>query len=452
MGTFDYAVLGLGKTGQAVIKYLAEHEPAASILGSDSKHDPKLLASLKKLYPQVQFETGGHSDRVLGSKCAIKSPGIHPDSEILKSCKERRMPVLSEIDFAFLNIARPEKVIAITGTNGKTTTTHMLGSLLKQAGKRVIVAGNIGEPLILYSDKITPKSILVLELSSYQLEDSRSLGLDCAIMLNITKDHLDHHRDFKTYQQAKKKIISFLAPNGTLIANLDDKMIRRFADKASQNILFFSKKKTHHASCWLKNNSIMIKNKKGVSRVRASKHLLGDHNMENQMAVLLAASYLDVPSKKLLHALTDYKAPAHRLEIFGEKNKVLFINDSKATNVDATVTALKAITPLACKRAGKILLLLGGRGKGEPYKSIKKFKGIIRSLYIYGEDTIKIKNDLSGLNHSAFADIRTSARNAIMEAKQNDIIILSPACASFDQFSDFEKRGEEFRKIWQKSG
>lgn len=447
---FDYAILGLGKTGQAILKYISSHYPKAQILASDSRANDELQA-LPRSYPKALFELGGHTKKILQAEKVIKSPGLSPRLEIVKTCQDKRIPVISEMDFAFSDMrTKPRVVVGVTGTNGKTTTTDLLGRFFESSRMPTIVAGNIGNPLISHVDKATQATRLILELSSYQIEDSRKIVLDAALLLNVTADHLERHGSFEAYKQAKKKIFSFLDKKGLAIANFDDPCAKGLAASSASRKTYFSSKGRLESGAWVEKDQlkIQLEGEKKAWAITPSPHLLGTHNLENQMAALLTAQFFGLKEEEMAEILKNYRAPAHRLEQLGKARGILFVNDSKATNVDSVVVALLALEPLAKKRHGGIYLLLGGQDKGFPYTPLLEFQHLLKRLYIYGEAREKIKKDLKALTQQSFEGLREAAKSAFLSAQTGDIVLLSPACASFDQFKNFEERGEIFRKIF----
>ncbi|MBI4063754.1 MAG: UDP-N-acetylmuramoyl-L-alanine--D-glutamate ligase [Elusimicrobia bacterium] len=452
---FDYAILGLGKTGLAVLEYLTRHEPKAKVLASDSGADSALQTSCRRRFSGTAFEFGGHTDQVLDAKMVVKSPGISWRAPILRKLRESSVRVTSEIEFGFERLgARPRTVIGVTGTNGKTTTTHLLGHLFSLSGIKTVVAGNIGAPLIEKAPEIDSETALILELSSYQLEDSGRLDLDAAVLLNITPDHLDHHGGWDQYVNAKAKIFSFVRKEGFEIVNFEDKAAKQIpSGGAAARRLFFSSRRVLKEGAWIADGKIQLKTQNSKLKTNAAifpcPNLFGDHNFENQMAAVLAALVSGINPGSLQEALAPYHPPPHRLEKLGEISGALFINDSKATNVDSVVVALRALEPLIEKRGGKIHLLMGGQDKGSPYGALADFKAVLRGVYVYGQAKAKIESDLGSKIPSETADnLSQAVKAAFGRAGQGDIVLLSPACASFDQFQNYEHRGEEFRKIF----
>ena len=450
---FDYVILGLGKTGLAVLEYFVNFEPGKKILASEGRENPALERELGRRRPNVTFEFGGHTDAILTGRFIVKSPGINPGLGVLEKARGAGIPIISELDLAMARLPRrPKAVIGVTGTNGKTTTTHLLGHLFACSGRPAIVAGNIGEPLIGCLGRITQETVVILEISSYQLEDSDRLDLDGAILMNITPDHLERHGSWEAYVLAKKKIFSFVRPMGLDVINFEDEEARR-SPLAGRARLLFSSQRVLKEGAWIERDKIRchIPAKSSMDmEVEPCPNLIGLHNLENQMAAGLTGLYFGLSAKEICSALAGYRPPPHRLEFVGEVHGALFINDSKATNVESTVVALKALGGIALKRHGKIHLLLGGQDKGAPYRPILQAAAEVRALYAYGGAQDRILHEIgSHLTHYKDDDLKAAALRALSLAEPGDIILLSPACASFDQFRNYEHRGERFREIFQ---
>ncbi|MBI4669459.1 MAG: UDP-N-acetylmuramoyl-L-alanine--D-glutamate ligase [Elusimicrobia bacterium] len=452
---FDYAILGLGKTGRAVLEYLDKNEPKADVLASEAKTDPALEIKLRDDFPGVVFESGGHTEKVLQAKLIIKSPGLDPKIPILSKIRQSGIKVVSELEFALLKLKeRPKTIIAVTGTNGKTTTTHLIGHLLAMNNRKTVVAGNIGSPLISQIPNIGKQTDLALEISSYQLEDSGYLNLDCAALMNITPDHLDHHGGWDSYVAAKGKIFSSLRPSGIGIVNWQDKAGQELSSGFKVKRLFFSSRQVLKQGAWSRDGKIYFcASELGcplAESIAPCPNLMGDHNLENQMAAALAALFAGLRLPEIETALKTYFPPAHRLEKLGEVKGVLFINDSKATNVESVLVALAALEPVARARHGKIHLLLGGLDKGSSYAPIAAYAPIVTAVYCFGQAKVKIAADLAAkLAHRTHENMAEAGRDALGRASKGDIILLSPACASFDQFQNFEHRGDSFREFFR---
>lgn len=454
--TYDYAILGLGKTGRAVLDYLTANEPQAIILVSDSNIEPQKEPELRRRRPKVFFELGVHSERVIGAKTVIKSPGIFPAAPVLRACAQAKVKVISELDFACQRLSvAPAAMIGVTGTNGKTTTTHLLGHLFAYNGFPAVVAGNIGEPLIGQVQKINKQTFVVLEVSSYQIEDSSALRFDCGLVLNITPDHLDHHGSWKNYVAAKAKIFSFGKKGHAVeIVNFEDpNTVGLPGQNGAWRLAFSSRRAMSEGACIemspggiLSKLCLRLKGKEW--QMEPSPSLIGAHNLENQMAACLAGAAFGLTEKQMTHALASYKPPPHRLEFVAEIKNILYINDSKATNVASTVVALQAVQGLAKQRRGKIHLLLGGLDKGVSYKDMARFNEIVVAAYVYGQAQDLIARDLgSALRHYKFKTLDQALAAINNSALPRDIVLLSPACASFDQFDDFEARGNHFKML-----
>lgn len=447
---YDVAVLGLGKTGLAVLEYLIRAEPGKKILASEAKADSKSQADWRRKFPGVTFEFGGHGG-IAQSRLIIKSPGIDPKLEALGKARESGAQVMSELEFALPRLGkRPQVIIGVTGTNGKTTASHLLGHLFRQAGRPVTVAGNIGEPLIAQAGRIQEGQVLVLEISSYQLDDSGQLGLGAAILMNITPDHLDHHGGWEGYVRAKEKIFSFVRRGGLDIINFEDLQARRAPRGAASRRLFFSSARSLKEGAWIERGRIHLEwsGAAGAYILDPCPNLIGNHNLDNQMAAGLAGAFFGLTPTQINSALAGYKPPPHRLEQLGEIHGVLVINDSKATNVDSVVVALKATQEIARRRGGRIHLLVGGQDKGAPYRPILEAGAGVGACYVYGQARDKIISELGSQVKCLQEETLEGALDlALKSAKSGDIVLLSPACASFDQFRDYEHRGETFRKL-----
>ncbi|MEK6544000.1 MAG: UDP-N-acetylmuramoyl-L-alanine--D-glutamate ligase [Elusimicrobiota bacterium] len=456
---FDYAVLGLGKTGRAVIDHLIVRRPRAKVLASDAGPAQEWALDLGRRYPNIEFEFRGHSSRSVAAKLIIKSPGLHPQAPVLLAARKARSKIVSELEFAFSVMRqKPARVIAVTGTNGKTTVTALLGHLLTSAGRKTVVAGNIGAPLISRVGDIDSKTDVVLEVSSYQLEDSGKLPLSCGILLNVTPDHIDHHGSLASYIHAKEKVFRFLGLRGLAIANREDPVVVQLLEgRYCKRAYFSSKRFLKSGAClgsltvrgqWQGKTAITLNCAKHSHEFAPCPNLMGRHNLENQMAALLAAQYAGVAKQVLDGGLRTFMPPPHRLERIGESAKVLYINDSKATNVASTVVALDALREVAAARRGRVHLFLGGLDKGAPYKEIARFSSQIAAVYAYGASADLIIKDLSDtINCRKFKDLEECFAVASKCALPGDIVLLSPACASFDQFRDYEERGERFREL-----
>lgn len=430
------SVLGLGKSGIACanLACLKGYAVFASDSGKPKTH------SQMKLNKKVSFEFGKHSDRVLQADIIIKSPGISSDMPVIKSAKKQEIPVISELDFAFKFI-KPKKIIAVTGTNGKTTTTTLIYKIIKKMHKNTVVAGNIGYPLSSVVKKIDGKTILVLEVSSYQLEDSPFFRPDISVSLNITPDHLKHHKTMKNYIKAKSNIFINQKKQDYAVYNYQDKILRKLMLKINPGTFAFNTDLPLNNFINYNNSTIFIRHKNKTVSFSPKINIPGRHNIENILAASAAAYLSGVKTNIINETVSSFKAIPHRIEFVKNLNGIKFYNDSKATNVDSTKVALEAFDK-------NIQLILGGQDKGSSYKPLYNLiKKKVKNIFLIGEATPIIEKQLKG---SAVIYKCSTLSNAVKKiksvAKENDIALFSPACASFDQFDNFEHRGKEFKK------
>ena len=424
-------ILGFGKSGISASKIL-EKKLKNNIYVFDEK-------PIKTKYKKISIKNIDKEIKKIDF--AIKSPGISDENFVIKKLKEKNIPIYSEVEFA-LSFIRSKNIIMITGTNGKSTTTYLsyliTNEYLKKNGKKAVLCGNIGTPVSSVVDKVREDDWVVIEISSYQIQDSTFLKPKIAIILNITPDHIEHHGSFENYIKAKFKIFSNMDKNDTLIINNDDKILKKV--KANAKILKFSLKQK--SDSYYKNQKIIVQ-KEGQKQIFTPAKIPGMHNIENQMASILASLCVGVDFKTIQDVLNKFRGLEHRIEFVREINGVIYINDSKATNVDSTLTALKALG-----KRKNIYLILGGKHKNSPYTPlIPLIKKYVKKILAVGEATPIIFNDLKGYVKIIDAgNIKKAIKIAKNQAKKGDVVLLSPACASFDQFKNFEERGKKFKK------
>jgi UDP-N-acetylmuramoylalanine--D-glutamate ligase len=431
-------VLGRAKSGIAAAN-LAK-ALGADVLVSEAAAKAKCgkAASLRK---DIRTEFGGHSAQLLDSDIIIKSPGVHQDIDILKKARKKKIPVWSEIELA-ARLSEPERTVAITGTNGKTTTTALTGEIFKAAGRRTVVAGNIGAPLASAVENIEGTTTVVLEVSSYQLEDSPSFHPEISAILNITPDHLEHHHTMRNYISAKTKIFANQTKKDYCVLNYDDPVLRRLAKQCPATVLFFSRKKVLKTGVYFDGQNVIarIKGKKTV--LSGALKIPGLHNRENALAAVAMALAADVEPSVIEKVLAHFPGVEHRIEYVATLRGAEYYNDSKGTNVDSTRVALESFDR-------PIWLILGGRDKGAPYAPLKKLiKERVRGILLIGEAAAIIRKELKSI--ATFYDcgtLRQAVKTALHHGRPGDVVLLSPACASFDQFKDYEDRGRKFKQI-----
>ncbi|MBP5403885.1 MAG: UDP-N-acetylmuramoyl-L-alanine--D-glutamate ligase [Elusimicrobiaceae bacterium] len=437
-------VLGGGKSGQAVAQLLAAH--GCEVLISDEN-----TVSLAVPSADITLETGGHTEQVFLADFIVKSPGIFPGSAVLLKARELAIPVFSELEVALSFVPPGVQILAVTGTNGKTTSTTLLGKILEKKflrenlGHTVKVCGNIGNPISTCVDSVKNGDALVIEVSSYQLEDSTYFHPHIAGLLNITPDHLDHHSGMKNYIAAKACIFKDQTKQDIAVLNAADGVCAQLAEQIKSEIWAFSAQPKH----WMKTDVFYDGDELIFSEgahLRPPK-LRGIHNIENAMAAALMALRAGATAQDVQAAFDDFHAMEHRIEPVAIVHGVSYINDSKATNLDSTITALKSF-----EKEKNIWLILGGRDKGASYEVLLPYlKDHCKCVLSIGECMDKIEKELRG----AFPIVRcTTLEKAVaygaQHAQQGDVVLLSPACASFDQFKSFEHRGEVFKQLVKK--
>jgi UDP-N-acetylmuramoylalanine--D-glutamate ligase len=435
-------VIGLGRSGIAAAN-LAK-QLGADVLVSESRAKEQSKNAVKLLKKGIKIEYGGHSSELLKSSVIIKSPGVHGDIPVIRKAKALGISIIGEIEFA-LKFIKSNKVIAITGTNGKTTTTTLVGEILKAAGIKTIVAGNIGYPPAAAVAKITSSSSLVLEISSYQLEDSPAFKPHISAILNITPDHLEHHGTMKNYIAAKQHIFENQAQGDYCVLNYEDKILKKIAAKCPAKIIYFSRSSKLKGGVYFSAGRLVSDISNNKFAIDLNLRIPGPHNIENALAAAAIAAAAGVKPEIIKKVLNSFKGVEHRIEFIGEISGVKYFNDSKGTNVDSTRVALESFNK-------NIWLILGGLDKGAPYTPLRGLINMkVKGVLLIGQASAKIKKGLAG--STKFYDCGTLARAVKLSSElavNGDIVLLSPACASFDQFKDYEDRGRQFKKLVSK--
>ena len=433
-------VIGMARSGMAVAR-LAKKMGGVPFV-SDSGKAVSLTAQTSELKSLgIACETDHHTDQLLLNDYLVLSPGVPLGIEILKKVREKGIPIFSEIEFASW-LCRG-KVVAITGSNGKTTTTTLTGEICKAAGIDTHVCGNIGRPFTDVVEHVTERSVVVLEVSSFQLETIGDFRPDIAAILNITPDHLDRHGSFDAYRKAKLRITENQSPDQHLILNRDDQESSSLRPETQAKIHWFSTRgHSENNATAVSDGRLSVTVGGKASDIIAARDISipGPHNLQNAAASALMASLLHIPASVIADTLRKFPGVEHRIERCETVAGVSFINDSKATNVDSVVQALRSVeTPL--------YLILGGRDKGGSYLPIAEAgKGKIRGLLVIGEATDKILAALGKTfpTHTA-KSLEEAVERGFALAEPGETVLLSPACASFDMFDNFEHRGRVFK-------
>ncbi len=395
----------------------------------------------------MKWEGGGHSDRLLSCSFVVKSPGIKPDLPIFHELAEKSIPVFSELEVA-LAFSKAKGVVAITGTNGKSTTTALTWEIFKAGlpkGRKAILGGNIGIPISTSAPAAKATDVLIIECSSYQLEDSRHFEPRASAILNVTADHLDHHGSMEAYLAAKAKVFREQGPGDSCVFNADDPIAYKMSRDCPSERLYFGTKGPHiHA--WEEGGKLHFELPRWKKEIKlVPPKLPGRHNLENALAAGLLGFARGLKAPAIQKAFKSFKGVEHRLEECGSVRGVRCVNDSKATNVDSTLVALKAFPP----GTKNILLILGGLHKGFSYAPLKPWiEKTVKGILTIGTAARRIDEDLSGLVPIfPCGDLATAVDAALRVGAKGDVLLLSPACASFDQFKDFEDRGRQFKEL-----
>ncbi|MCK6601961.1 MAG: UDP-N-acetylmuramoyl-L-alanine--D-glutamate ligase [Bacteroidetes bacterium] len=436
------AVIGAARSGIAVSFFLASK--GNQVLLSDMK-TPEGAPDLeqKLMAAGISWEWNGHTDRVFGSEALVISPGVPGNVPVIVSAQEKGIPVVSEIEVGFTYFPAP--VIAITGTNGKTTTTYLTGHLLASAGKNPLIAGNTGTAFTGTSETWPVITHGVLETSSFQLDHISRFHPSVSMILNITPDHLDRYKTFNHYARSKFRITENQTEKDIFIYNADDEIITPYLNEVKAQKWPFSVKKPLHFGAWLEDDQLVLQmnGKKEVILDRKELAIPGIHNVANALAAVLAAKSQGLSNDQIAVGLSSFTGVEHRIEFVRELNGVRYYNDSKATNVDSLKVALTAFDQ-------PIILIAGGREHGNTYKDVGDLlKKQVRLVIAIGETAEKIQRDMHPYvkvlpGSLDFAYAVNLARN---EAKPGEVVLLSPACKSFDMFRDYEDRGRQFKHL-----
>jgi UDP-N-acetylmuramoylalanine--D-glutamate ligase len=442
----QFSVLGAGRSGIAVARLLKKRR--AKVFLSDSASVASMKETAKELEEiGVEYEFGGNTHRVLEADVIVVSPGVPLDSPIIKLAHERKMKVIGEIELAYEFCEAP--IVAVSGTNGKTTTTTLIGEIFKAAGWNTAVAGNIGVPFADVVDSAKgEKSVVALEVSSFQLDTIDTFRPKVSILLNITPDHLDRYPNFEAYVQSKFRIAENQKGHDVFIYNHDDDILRSFAETVSVRTLGFSLTTELRMGAFLREGEVILRSgREREALIRPEEiGILGPHNLMNAMASALAARAMGVEYDAIRTALKSFKGVEHRIEFVRERNGIQYYNDSKATNVDSLFYALGSF-------AQPIVLIAGGKDKGNDYTRVEALvQEHVRAIVTVGKGAKKIESFFAGKKPilSAGFSMEEAVKLATEAAREGDVVLLSPACASFDMFDNYEHRGKVFKELVNK--
>jgi UDP-N-acetylmuramoylalanine--D-glutamate ligase len=436
-------VVGLGKSGLAAAMFLRHR--GAQVTVSDVRSAEALAKDIPALIEEgIMVEAGGHGLLTFRRQdLIVVSPGVPLNTPELAQVRSFGLPVIGELELAarFLK----GRMVAITGSNGKTTTTALLGEILKGAGFPTLVGGNIGVPVVALIDQSRDETWSVLEVSSFQLESTELFHPSIAVILNITPDHLDRHGSFENYARAKERIFAAQHERDSVVLNADNARAAEAASRSIAKVYWFSVEHPVAQGAWLEQGAVVYR----AAPDAATEHVMplsgiplkGAHNVENVLAAVVAARLAGAPPEAIRRAVEGFVAVEHRLEFVATVNGVEFYNDSKATNVDATIKALESFP-------GNIHLILGGKDKDSDYTQINALlRQRVKRVYTIGAAAEKIESQIKGVEVDHSETLETALRRASAIAASGDVVLLAPACASFDQFQNYEHRGRVFKEV-----
>jgi UDP-N-acetylmuramoylalanine--D-glutamate ligase len=434
-------VVGLARTGIATALFCAER--GARVTATEERSETQLSETAAKLRAAgVALELGGHiPETFLQQDLIVPSPGVPLDLPVLAAARSAQIPVWSEIELAWRFLRG--RLVCITGSNGKTTTTALVGHILEKARMAVQIAGNIGTPLISRVDVSSESGFTVVEASSFQLEAIEAFRPDIAVLLNLTPDHLDRHGSFESYSRAKTRMFENQRERDAAVLNADDAAVSQLAPSVPQ-IFWFSRQKRVAAGCFLRDDQIVFR-RDGLETVLLPREMIGlrgDHNVENVLAAATAATLAGVEPAVIGEAVRTFAGVEHRIEYVATVSGVEYFNDSKATNVDATLKAIDAFP-------GRLLIILGGKDKGSDYSLLRpSLEKKARMALLIGSAADKIESQLGRVVPVERAGtINGAIAIAARIAQPGDTVLLAPACASFDQFENYEHRGRVFKQL-----
>ncbi|MDD6213082.1 MAG: UDP-N-acetylmuramoyl-L-alanine--D-glutamate ligase [Clostridiales bacterium] len=438
-------VIGAGISGKNACRLLLSRKQSVILYDGDVNKDKAALAEEMGRDENLEIVLGTLSDELLSQvdRCIV-SPGIPMDAPIIVQVREKNIPVWSEIELAY-SMAKG-RLIAITGTNGKTTTTALTGEICADYFESVFVVGNIGNAYTSEVNRTLDTSVTVAEVSSFQLETIHQFHPQISAILNITPDHLNRHGDMDTYARVKEDVTKNQTRDDVCVLNYEDQRLREFAEICPAHVLFFSSKQEVPQGAWMEGENLWL-NVDGEKEKIINIHelnLLGAHNYENVMAAVLMAKSIGIPMDSICRTLKKFQAVEHRIEFVAEKKGVAYYNDSKGTNPDAAIQAIRAMVR-------PTILLGGGYDKGGEFDEwIQAFDGKVKLLILMGATAQKIGETAKkyGITSVAYVDsMEEAVEVAAGNARNGDAVLLSPACASWGMFPNYEVRGKIFKDL-----
>jgi UDP-N-acetylmuramoylalanine--D-glutamate ligase len=433
-------VVGLARTGIAAAKFLKAK--GSFVTTTEVKPEEEMKEAVQELRGMdISTQWGGHqTDTFLNQDTIVVSPGVDLNIEPIQKAIKHGVRVISEIELAYHFIHVP--FIAVTGTNGKTTTTLLIGEMLKEDGKKVGVGGNVGEPLILFADGRGQWEVLVVEISSFQLEAIEDFRPRISVLLNITEDHLDRYSSYADYIEAKGRIFANQNSGDLAVLNRDDPIVMQFKEKVKAKKVLFSLSEKLDEGAFSNGQTISLRlGGKGEEYSLAKTPLKGIHNVENMMAALTTARIFGCSKKAIQAVLNRFEGLEHRLEFIREIEGVRFYNDSKGTNVGSVVKSLQSFSD-------PVILIAGGKDKNGDLSPLEELiQKRVKHLILIGEAKERMNRELGGLTDTVMAKTMEEAvLLAHQKAKAGEVVLLSPACSSFDMFKDYKERGKVFKE------
>ena len=435
-------LVGLAKTGISTIKCLAKY--GADITVNDIKTEDQLeeiIAEIKDI-DGIKYILGHHPENISDIDMVVVSPGVPLDLPFIKKVIEENKELIGEVELAY-QLAKKPYFVGITGTNGKTTTTSLTGEIFEKAGKETYVVGNIGNPVIDAVQAANEGASFVTELSSFQLESIKDFKPSVSAVLNITEDHMNRHHTMENYIDAKARVFMNQDKENFCVLNYDDELTRALAEKCNANVVFFSRLEKLEKGVYVENGDIIIDINEKINLMKVCElSLPGGHNLENCMAAAAMAYVSGIDIEVIREVLKTFKAVEHRLEFVKEVEGVKYVNDSKGTNPDSTIKAVQAYE-------NPIILIVGGYDKGSTYDELLEIaKKNVKTLVLLGQTADKIEEAARRIGFTDIhrvEDMKEAVKTCHDIAKEGDIVLLSPACASWGMYKNFEVRGKDFK-------
>lgn len=439
-------LVGLAKTGVSTLKFLNKQNAKIKVHDMKKEEDLKeILDSLKEL-DNIEYILGKEVSDINEIDLVVVSPGVPLDTDLFNRIREKGVKVIGDIELAYL-FSNTSNIVGITGTNGKTTTTSLVGEIMKKINDDTYIVGNIGNPIMEIIEKTSSNTCLVAELSSFQLESISDFRPSISVVLNLTPDHLNRHKTMENYRDAKANIFKNQESDDITVLNYDDEVVRDLSTKTNGNVVFFSRKEYLENGVCLDNVGNIVINKDGKSQILLHKSevsLPGAHNLENILAAVSIFSTMNCDLNIVIESLKTFGGVEHRQEFVKTVNEVHFVNDSKATNPDSTIKAVESYT-------NPVVLIAGGMDKGGDFYELIDVinKSTVKAMVLLGETSMKIEKQANEKEFKGLIIRTHSMKDALYAAKKiakkGDTVLLSPACASWDMYPNFEARGLDFK-------